>query len=279
MENELSPLQKYKRSPKLYIDLPSKGNFYPKGALEGNGMEIEVYSMTASDEIKLKTPDALYTGKAIVSMIKRCVPAIKNPEGMPIIDLDYVLAAIRIASYGDTMNISTQCTKCKNEDTFGVEIQAILDHFTAAKFESEIRIDDFLLRLRPLTLSELTAVQQRTTAIQRQASQYVEQIVDSDQKQATLNALYDEINSLQTDVIYSIVTEITTPDGEKEMHHQFIVDFLENGDPSFFKAVKTAYDKFNETWAIPTSTVACSECETQYQIRPILDYANFFVNG
>tara|TARA_B110000503_G_scaffold8570_1_gene11627 strand:- start:1443 stop:2282 length:840 start_codon:yes stop_codon:yes gene_type:complete len=279
MENELSPLQKYKRSPKLYIDLPSKGNFYPKDALEGNGMEIEVYSMTASDEIKLKTPDALYTGKAIVSMIKRCVPAIKNPEGMPIIDLDYVLAAIRIASYGDTMNITAQCAKCKNEDTFGVEIQAILDHFTKSTFESDIRVEDFLLRLRPLSLIELTTVQQRTTAIQRQAVQYVEQIVDTDEKQAKLNALYDEINSLQTDVIYSIVAEITTPDGEKEIHHKFIVDFLENGDPKFFKAVKTAYDKFNESWAIPASTVACSECKTQYQIRPILDYANFFVNG
>jgi hypothetical protein len=279
MENQLSPLQKYKRSPKLYIDLPSKGNFYVKGSLEGNGTELEVYSMTASDEIKLKTPDALYTGKAIVSMIQRCVPAIKDPEGMPIIDLDYVLAAIRIASYGDTINITSQCVKCKNEDTFGIEIQSILDHFNNAKYDSEIRIDDFLLRLRPLSLKELTTVQQRTTAIQRQAVQYVEQIVDNEEKQTKLNLLYDEINSLQTDVIYSIVTEITTPDGEKEIHHQFIVDFLENGDPKFFKTVKAAYDKFNKEWAIPSSTVACSECETQYQIRPTLDYSNFFVNG
>jgi len=34
MENNSSPLQKYRRQPKLYIDLPSKGQWYKQGALK-----------------------------------------------------------------------------------------------------------------------------------------------------------------------------------------------------------------------------------------------------
>ena len=52
MEN--NPLQKYYRQPKIYLDLPSKGNFYPKGAIEGDPSKLPVFGMTAMDEIMFK---------------------------------------------------------------------------------------------------------------------------------------------------------------------------------------------------------------------------------
>lgn len=278
MESNVSPLKKYQREPKLYVDLPSKGNWYPKGTLETAG-EVPVYSMTASDEIKLKTPDALYTGQAVAKMIERCVPSIKDAFMMPIVDLDYLLAAIRLASYGDTLNLTGKCSECNNEDTFGIELQTLLDHYSNAQFEYEIRVEDFILRLRPLTFKELTEIQKESFIVQRQLAQYIPTIKDEEEKQKVLNELYDRINTLQENVIYSIVTEITTPDGDKETHHNFIVDFLKNGESVFFKAVKDSYQKSTDRFAIPQSMVACSECKHEYNIQPSLDYANFFVRG
>lgn len=96
-----NPLSQWFRQPKVYIKLPSNGEFYPHGALDksANG-EYPVYAMNAKDELMFKTPDALLTGQSTVEVIKSCIPAIQDPWSMPSIDLDVALVAIRIATYG-----------------------------------------------------------------------------------------------------------------------------------------------------------------------------------
>lgn len=59
MENKKSPLQKFQRQPKLYIDLPSNGKWYNENIIaDGTSTSLAVFSMTANDEIAFKTPDA-----------------------------------------------------------------------------------------------------------------------------------------------------------------------------------------------------------------------------
>ena len=72
-----NPLQKYFRQPKIYLSLPSKGHWYPEGAIEmtENG-ELPVYAMTAKDELAFKTPDALLNGQSVVDVVKSCVPTV-----------------------------------------------------------------------------------------------------------------------------------------------------------------------------------------------------------
>jgi hypothetical protein len=62
-------------------------------------------SMTTKDEITLKTPDALLNGQGVVNVIESCCPAIKDAWAMPSIDVDATLIAIRIASYGNQMDL------------------------------------------------------------------------------------------------------------------------------------------------------------------------------
>ena len=84
MTNPNNPLRQYFRRPAIYITLPSKGKYYPIGAVEiPEGGEIPVYPMTAIDEITSKTPDALFNGTAIAELIKSCIPAIKDPWAIP----------------------------------------------------------------------------------------------------------------------------------------------------------------------------------------------------
>lgn len=101
-----NPLASFFRQPKIYVSLPSKGMFWTKESLEmtENG-ELPVYAMTAKDEIMLKTPDALISGQATVDVIQSCIPAIKDAWKMPSIDLDTILVAIRIATYGEKMDL------------------------------------------------------------------------------------------------------------------------------------------------------------------------------
>ena len=107
MQDTNNPLKKYFRQPKIYLSLPSKGKYYPPGALEmTESGELPVYAMTAKDELLFKTPDALLNGEATVEVIRSCIPAIKNPWMMPSIDSDAVLIAIRLATYGEKLEIT-----------------------------------------------------------------------------------------------------------------------------------------------------------------------------
>ena len=79
-QQKKNPLASFYRQPKIYVKLPSKGEFYPPGSLDvsANG-EYPVYAMTAKDELLFKTPDALLSGQSTVELIKSCIPAITNP--------------------------------------------------------------------------------------------------------------------------------------------------------------------------------------------------------
>jgi hypothetical protein len=120
MENN-QPLQPKKtmlsnwyRQPKIYIRLPSKGEYYAKDALDiSTTGDYAVYAMTAKDELMFKTPDALLNGQSTVEVLKSCIPAIQDPWKMPSIDVDAALVAVRIATYGEKMEVSTNCPSCK----------------------------------------------------------------------------------------------------------------------------------------------------------------------
>lgn len=283
MENNQSPLKKYNRQPKLYIDLPSKGQWYKSGALEKTE-ELEVFSMTANDEIATKTPDALLTGNAIVKIIENCMPGVKDAWSITTRDLDYILASIRIASYGDTMNIGHTCAKCANEDTFSIPLQTLLDHLQAADPTYEFKVNDFAFRVRPLTYKEIIKNQLASMQIRRQlyqiaASDETTTTEETDKKTETMNDLYEQVSQQTKDIVCSIITEIVTPDGDAETNPIFIKDFILNSESLYYNAVQELYGDNNKKLSPPASEVKCSECGDTAKVSPSLDYSSFFSRG
>jgi len=271
-----SPLSKFKRAPKLYIDLPSKGLFWPKDVLE-KAEEIPVYSMTANDEIHSRTPDALYTGQAVKSIIENCIPSIKDAWFIPAIDIDHILANIRLASYGDTITLENECQKCGEKNQYAVELQNVIDHLNSQVYQNEIQIEGFTIRIRPLTYKELTDVQKETIGLQRQIVQNFNDDPKSE-KQEALNAIYKRINDIQLESVCSIVTEIITPDGDTETNPVFIKSFLLEGDKEIFNAIRNLQETNVKNWRMPHYQATCEACEEQNEIAINLDYSNFFVH-
>jgi hypothetical protein len=275
METNQSPLQKYRRQPKLYIDLPSKGQWYKKGALEKTE-ELEVYSMTANDEILTKTPDALLNGNATVSIIQNCIPSIKDAWSVTNRDLDYILTAIRIASYGDSLTISHKCSKCENEDSFALPLQRLLDHLGSIAPIYELKVKDFIFRLRPINYREVVDNQVTSTQVRRAAYEVTDTIKDAEERTKVLNNLYEQINEQTKNLICSICTEIITPEGDSEQNPVFIKDFILNSEGDFFDAIQKLYTENNKKMIVPETEVECSECNHKDKVKPNLDYSNFF---
>ena len=118
-------LQKYKRQPKLFIDLPSQGKWYNDTIIQDGKVEsMPVFGMTAMDEILLKTPDALFSGEATAQVIQSCIPNILDPWRLVGYDIDFVLIAIRIATYGETLPVVVECPKCTEKSDADVNVPA-----------------------------------------------------------------------------------------------------------------------------------------------------------
>lgn len=278
MENKVSPLQKYKRQPKLFIDLPSKGVWFPKAQLE-KAEQIEVYSMTANDEIGLKTPDALYTGLAVKRLIESCVPAIKDAWYVSLRDLDYILAAIRLASYGESIELTNTCSKCETKDTYGLEVQAMLNHLESSEPRYEAVIDGFTFKLRPLTYKEVTDFQQEVFQIRRTMQQSLATMEETPEKAKKTQELYDRLKQKTLETIAASVFEIITPEGDSETTPAFIADFIINGDKQYYNGLQELYDENQQQLKLPDTEVECSNCGNKTKINPDLDYSNFFARG
>ena len=155
-----NPLAGYFRQPKHYLSLPSGGRWYPPGSLEWSATgELAVYPMTASDEIALKTPDALFSGQSTIDVIQSCVPAIKDAWQIPSVDLDAVLIAIRIATYGANMEISPTCPKCQSISTYQTDLKQALAQCMGKKWADLLEIMGLKIAVRPLSYRQISLKQ------------------------------------------------------------------------------------------------------------------------
>lgn len=279
METQDSPLKKYRRQPKIYIELPSKGKFSAPNTLANDTWsDLAVFSMTASDEIGFKTPDSLINGEATASSIKSCIPSILNPWALPTIDIDVLLIAIRMASYGTGMNVTSKCPYCKHENAYTIELQQYLDHYNKLTYENSFVKDNFRFFIRPLNYKEWTDFQKRSVAIQRAMTLKADKIIDENEKNKFIDNCITSIQDITAEMILTAVDGIEV-DGTLEKNKKEIVDFLKENDLIYFKAIKEHLEKVGEVWALPPRDVSCEKCNKEHKIRLSLDQADFFAIG
>jgi hypothetical protein len=274
-----NPLANYFRQPKLYIKLPSQGRFYPEDALDKSEIdEYPVYAMTAKDELMLKTPDALMNGQATTEVIKSCVPAIKNPWRMPSIDLDAVLIAIRIATYGENMEFSSTCPACNNINDLVFNLLGYLDQTSHFDFESEIDLSPLKIFIRPYSYKEVTQTNIKTLQQRRIIDIVNDETMSEEEKLEQFGESFVKLTQLTVDVIAGCVEKIETPEGVVE-DQAMIKDFIENSDKSTFNAINARIVDLKNKIALKSQNVKCQECEHEYSLEITMDQANFFAVG
>ena len=277
-----NPLKKYFRQPKLYINLPSKGKFYPAGSLEQTETgEYAVFPMTAKDEMTMKTPDALLNGQATVDVIKSCVPNIKDPWQMPSIDLDAVLIAIRIATYGETMDISAKVPNVGTEKTFSADLNEILGDFAMGEFDSTFESNGLKVNIRPLSYQEFTKSSIKTFEEQRIFNLLNNNEVSEEEKLARFNESFQKLTTLTLETLTKGITSIEVED-QRVDNPQHILEFVENSEKKFFNDVLEHINKQREKFQVKPFVAQADEEEIAagapetYDIPITFDNSNFF---
>jgi len=269
-------LDSYKRQPKIYIDLPMS-NYYPNGTLEDEqAVSLPVFGLTAADEILLKTPDALFNGEATKSVIRSCIPAIKDPGQIPTMDIDFCLIAIRIATYGENLDMNVKCNSCDAVSTFSLSLQSYLEHYQDRDFDSSCEIEGLKFNFRPLTYNEMNEFNLKNYNLQRQSVGLPEEW-SQEQKDQHLSEVMKQLTDLQLNIMLRYLESIEDPSttsGENDA--AAINKFISEADSMFYRGIKDHVDSIKKEFANPTEKVTCPECETEITTKVNLDYSNFF---
>ena len=278
-----NPLQKYFRQPKLYITLPSGGRFYSSNAIEMTETgELPVFSMTAKDELIMKTPDALLNGQATVDVIQSCIPSIKNAWAMPSIDLDAALIAIRLATYGEMMTLKIKTPVTGEEKEMQVDLRVLLDQFANLEFNSVVPVnEDLKINLRPLSYKEFTRSAIKTFEEQRIFNIVNDQTIsDEDKLQAFTNS-FAKLTELTVDMIALSIENIQLGD-EVITNRKHIDEFIKNTDKSFFKVVTNHLDNERKKFTLKPMIAEATAEEIEkgvpktYEVPITFDQSNFF---
>jgi hypothetical protein len=275
--NNKNPLQKYFRQAKIHIDLPSKGAFYEEGSLEGRPVNIPIYGMTGMDEIIMKTPDALFTGDAVVKTIESCCPTIKNAWKMPSIDVDCLLASIRIATFGAMMSITHRCPNCQSINDYEIDLSRVIEYLSGQAYDNKIICDDLVVIIRPLRYEETTEFNIENYKLQKMLGQLnrMESQGDDDGTIKSQNEVFQRISNLQLNLFEQSIEAIETPDGVVT-DKAFIKEWIQNSDKEYFKYIKNKLEQNKAQWDVPQQDVTCPECEHQSKVIVTLDQSSFF---
>ena len=271
-----NPLSQFFRQPSIHIRLPSGGKFYPAGTINmpPNG-ELPVLPMTAVDEITYRTPDALFNGSALVSVIKSCIPSIREPWAMPTTDIDTVLIAIRIASFGHGMDIDTTCPSCKHSDEITLDLRVINDQIRPGDYDKSLSIGNLEFHFKPINYKDVN----QNNQVQFEQQQAL-RIVNSDEieesaKVEQLNRSMKVINELTLKTIAQSISAIKTPDA-LVTEIEYIYEFLNNCDSRLFAQLRDYVIALKQASEIKPIDLACPECKHQYTQPFTLDMASFF---
>jgi len=272
-------LQSRQRQPKLFIDLPSGGKYYDDTVIKDQQYtQIPVYGMNAMDEIMFKTPDALFTGEATVRVVQSCVPAILDPWKIVGFDIDYILIAIRIATYGDELPIQSSCPHCNEENESVLSLTNMLDGYSQYQTDYQFEIEDYTFNLKPITYRQLTDFAMQNYQFERTLVQIAaNKDLDPKKKTDMQNDVYIKSNELNIRLAISYIANVMS-NGEVEEDTQEITDFIVNNEAVFYNRLKEGIFDLSARWNVPNIQLKCAaeECEKDYETKIDMDYANFF---
>jgi hypothetical protein len=274
--NPNNPLKQYFRQPSIYIKLPSQGKNYPQGALTMPPTgELAVYPMTAIDEITYRTPDALYNGQATVNVIQSCVPDIKNAWEIPSTDVDTLLIAIRIASYGHDMDFGTTCPACNHSSEQTIDLRTVLDSIGVADYNKTVSSGDMEIFFKPLSYKHLNNNNQMQYENQKLLQMLPDSGIPDADKMSALSEALKKITDITIVALAQSIAAIKTPQALVS-EPEYIEEMLKNCDGKLFNQIKDFILELKASSEMRPLQLKCDECSHEYSQSVTLDMASFF---
>jgi hypothetical protein len=261
-----NPLLSKIKLPGRIFQLPSKGKLYQAGILAEHVRdgEVEVKPLSAFAEMKLRSPDMLFTGRAVREVCLECVPDILIPEALISKDVDAIFCFLRIVTYGSNM-----------------EFRSIHDcpHRTVHKYNANV--EEIVMQPNNEILNHLDVLYESTLsngqAIKLKPVTFQDSIemahIQNEVEQKLLEGVTDQ-DLIEKSMIRDIMAVLESVDGITD---QVMIDeWLRSLQKKYFNEIIDKAQQASE-WGFDLEVkVTCKDCGEEYKHDLQLDPVNFF---
>jgi len=233
--------------------------------------------------LHFKTPDALLNGQATVEVIQSCMPNIKDAWQTPSIDLDAILVAIRMASFGETIDLSATVPGTEITKDFQLNLQTVFDNLISTEYVDTFQIDGFKVQIKPATYQLSTQQAIKAFEEQRIFSTVNDDSLDDGLKLERFQKSFANLTDININAVVANVVAIQ-PDGDDEAvtNPKYLREFLEGAEAKTYNQIadyiKEQKERFTQKPLQVTATPEEIEAGASkvYEIPIVFDQSNFF---
>lgn len=275
-----NPLKSLYRKKSVFISLPSDGKYYKEPPKLSIDEELGVMPMTASDDIMLKSPDALFNGEALINMLHSCVPDIGDPNEIPVCDLDLILMAIKVATNGEMLEIISTCPACKKEENYEISLPALMSTSKKISTDNIVEIEDNVkVHVRPYSLRSQIKGQ-----VQKFHNYRMQMMLNDKMPNSEKAKMFDEAliaaSAISVQIVADNVLKVELPGEEGTVvvdNPKHIYEWVENMENKVYEKVIDRIRSLSDSNIDMKINLKCPSCSNEYSNDLELDPVSFFI--
>lgn len=277
-----NPLIMYNRRPPTYVSLPSGGKHYaipPKLTVDG---ELAVYPLTAKQELLLKSPDSLLNGESMFQVLKHVAPDIQDPYQVPLCDLEAILIAMRLVSYGPTLDVDLSCPRCKQNNVRTVNLQQFIAKVQPLADKYTVKLpNDLVVYLRPRNIKQNIQESLVTLEQERMVLSVSDETKSVEERAELYNKSMAYLTEKSVQNLAGYIYKVETPDGKSFDDHATIYEWVDQISIDEFKLIDAQVKKIDQAGIDTKIKVVCEneECKHEFEDRLQFDPSRFFAVG
>ena len=201
-------------------------------------------------------------------------PNIKDPWLMPSIDVDAILIAIRIATYGEKMEIETRVPTAATMRKFDLDLRMLLDKYQGIEYDNLVEINGMKITLRPQNYREFTRTAIKTFEEQRIAETVSNSELSDGEKLDRFSESFNKLTQVTIDMVVHGIVQIQVDD-QVVVDQDHIMEFITKGDKDFYAGITAHMEAQKhriQCWVLATSAMCfsvgcwlkCLSCSSHY---------------
>lgn len=268
-------LNHYRRSSSISLQLPS-GGFYG-GDIDFNmNKEVEIFPLSAKNEIYINNPEHLLSGEACSYSISECCPNVKDIANLPYMDMEVICLGIKKASYGGELKMPYRCPHCKHEGDGFYSIDHIFSMMKEMPEHYICEVDNLKIYMKPFTLENLDQFKLIYTNEKIAENTLKKEDMSNEDKAKVIYDSLETISTISTESIGECIIRIIMEDGTEVTDKNYIMEYYNNAPVSVVKKIVKFHNELSEYGLPKKLQIACESCNKEFDYPMVYDPSSFF---
>ena len=201
---------------------------------------------------------------------------------MPSLDVDALIIAIRIATYGPEMTLTVKVPNTGDEKDFTVDLNNLVEPLMSAKYDAVIQLDKMKITLRPLMYSEFTKDAIRSFEEQRVYNLMNDDSVPAEEKMERFRAAFNRLTDLTVETVAKSIAQVEVDD-QVVSEPKHILEFMQNTSKEFYTTILNHISEQRDKFAVKPFIANTTKEEQEkgapetFEVPITFDQSNFFV--